>query len=102
MSTTLDYTTIEPVQGAAAVQILASAESLLSRDWWCEPLSLKQSVHSKKLVGSTRLFLRDYTLPNGKYQIVPEAEEYLLICSDAKFIVACLADWSANSTCPGS
>jgi hypothetical protein len=96
MTTTLDYTTIEPVPDAPAAQILASAESTLSRDWWCEPLSLRQRAHSKKLTGSTRLFLRDYTLPNGKYQLVPEEEEFLLICSDATFIVACLADWSAK------
>jgi hypothetical protein len=97
MSTTLDYTTIEPVPAPIAAQIEAVAQALLhARDWWAEPLYVSQDEKSRKLVGSTRLFLRDYSLPGHRYVIVPEDEEYLLICADIKCIVAHLSEWSAE------
>jgi hypothetical protein len=97
MSTTLDYTTIEPVPVPIADQIEAAAKTLLqARDWWAEPLCVSQDKKSRKLVGSIRLFLRDYSLPGRRYVIVPEDEEYLLICADIKCIVAHLSEWSAE------
>ena len=101
MSTTLEYTTTEPVPEPIAAQIVEAARSLLpSRDWWAEPLSVAQNKQSKKLVGSTRLFLGDYSLPDGGYATVSEDEEYLLVCADAKFIVACLSEWSTEFNVP--
>src|SRR5262245_11495856 len=93
----LGYTTIEPVQESVAAQVVAAAGVLMQkRDWWAEPLSVAQDEKSKKLIGDTRLFLGDYSLPNGGYVVVPQDEEFLLVWGDAKFIVARLSEWSAK------
>jgi len=90
----LEYTTTEPAPAPVVAQVEAAASTLTqTRDWWAEPLSVEQTT---KLGGSTRLFLGDYSLPSGGYVVVPEDEEFLLVWGDAKFIVDCLSDWSAE------
>lgn len=96
-SMVLEYTTTEPVPERVAVQVVVAARALMqTRDWWAEPLSLAQDKKSKKLVGSTRLSLGNYSLLNNGYVVVPEDEEFLLVWGDAKFIVARLSEWSAE------
>jgi len=89
----LEYTATEPVPAPVVAQVEAAANTLIqTHDWWTEPLSFAPS----RLVGSTTLFLGSYSLPDGGYVVVPRDEEFLLVWGDAKFIVGCLSEWSAE------
>ena len=95
MSITLDYTTIDPVAVVAFHKMQADAGILLRKhDWWAEPLNITRNAKSKKVVGSTRIFLGSYTTNEGRWVKVTEDEDYLLACTDSKVIVKQLEVWS--------
>jgi hypothetical protein len=92
MSITLDYVSIEPVPTPIAAQVVAATTTLWkSYDWWAEGISLSQRGSDKRLEGSTRIRLGGY----GDVE-VPEEEEALMVCKDARFVVSKLVQWSAK------
>ena len=94
MSVNLYYDTIQPVQQAAALQIVAEATALVTkRDWWCEPLMLHVTP-SGAISGSTKMILGGYSLDDGGFVEVIDNEEWLMVWSDTTFIIATLSEWS--------
>ena len=95
MSTSLDYSTADPVTPQAKQALNTEAQQLAqARVWWAESLNFFDAEGDGRLCGGTKIFLIGYETGDGEYVEVDPDEDSLMAYQESCFILDRLAEWS--------